>query len=234
MNLVSMEILNNIDPSYKEFSAKLIPNIDSELILGLRAPVARKIAKNFVNTESGKEFLSALPHKYHDENIVHAYMLGLLRCSSEQMREHLIALLPYVDNWAVCDTLCASIKGFFKNLDLVYPFLLECINSGKAYYIRFGLVCLLDYYVNDEYIDRLLAIVKSVRNDEYYVNMALAWLISVMLVKQYERTLPVLYEEQLDTWVHNKSIGKACESYRITDEQQKLLKNLRRKNENKH
>lgn len=227
MNLVSLEILKSIDISYKEFSAKLIPNIDSELILGLRAPVARKIAKTFVNTDSGQAFLCALPHKYHDENIVHAYMLGLLKCTNEQMRMYLSDFLPHVSNWAVCDTLCASIKRFFNDLDLSYPFLMDCINSGKPYLIRFGLVCFLDYYINDDYIDKLIAVVRSVKSYEYYVNMALAWLISVMLVKKYDNSLCVL-DGTLDAWVHNKAIQKACESYRMSDEQKTFLKRLKK------
>ena len=228
MNLVSLEILKNIDASYKEFSSKLIPNIDKDKILGLRAPMARKIAKTFVFTTSGEEFISSLPHNYHDENIVHAYMLGLLKCSNEEMRGYLTAFLPYVDNWAVCDSLCASIKTFFKDLDLAYPFLIECINSKRTYFIRFGLVCLLDYYINDEYIDKLVSIVKEIKSNEYYVNMALSWLVSVMLVKQYEKTISVLLDSSLDSWVHNKSIQKACESYRITNEQKTYLKGLKR------
>lgn len=228
MNLVSLEILKNADTSYKEFSAKLIPNIDSDKILGLRAPSARNIAKTFVFTDDGNLFLSSLPHTYHDEIIVHAYMLGLLKCSHEEMRVHLNRLLPYIDNWASCDSLCASIKHFFKDLDIAYPFLLSCINSGKTYYIRFGLVCLLDYYINDKYIDKIISIVKAVESDEYYVNMALSWLISVMLVKEYEKTVSILIDASLDIWVHNKSIQKACESYRITNEQKTYLKRLKR------
>ncbi len=229
MNLVTREILNNIDPSYKEFSSKLIPNIDSKIILGLRAPLARKIAKDFVLTSDGKFFLASVPHKYHDENLVHAYMLGYLKCTDDEMQQHLCSFLPYVDNWAVCDSLCASIKGFFKNLDIAYPFILDCINSNEAYTIRFGLVCLLDYYINNEYIDNLVSIAGKIKSEEYYVNMAIAWLVSIMLVKQYKKTLPLLENGLLDTWVHNKAIQKACESYRISNEQKTYLKRLKRK-----
>ena len=228
MNLVSLEILKSIDPSYKEFSAKLIPNIDSELILGLRAPMARKIAKSFVYTDEGEKFLSSLPHKYHDENIVHAYMLGLLKCSREQMSKYLVEFLPHVSSWAVCDTLCASIKGFFKDLNLAYPFLMDCISSGKTYFIRFGLVCLLDYYINDEYIDRLVFIVKQIKSDEYYVNMALAWLISIMLIKQYDKALPLITNGTLERWVNNKAIQKAVDSYQIPQEQKTYLKRFKK------
>ncbi len=228
MNIILDEIRKNSDASYGDFTAKLIPTISREKILGLRAPVAKKIAKSYATSEAGKEFLCTLPHKYHDEYMVHAYMLGCLSLPCEEMKPRILELLPYVDNWAVCDSLCASVKSFFEDKALTYDFLLTCLRSEMTYTVRFGLVCLLDYYVNKEYIDKLVSIVKTVKGEEYYVNMALAWLISIMLIKEYEKALPLILDGELDAWVHNKSISKFCESFRPSSEQKAFLKSLRR------
>ena len=219
------EILEGCDPSYSEFSKKLIPDTDN--ILGLRAPNAKQIAKKHANSDTGYVFLQSLPHKYHDENMVHAYMLGHLRCDYEALKNHLIEFLPHINNWAVCDSLCASVKGFFKDRDRSLDFILSLVKGDKPYYIRVGLVCLLDYYVESKYMPTLIKVCKRVKSDHYYVKMALSWLISVMLVKEYDSTLP-LFDGSLDIWVHNKSIQKACESYRISNEQKKYLKALKR------
>ena len=224
--MIEKEILSLSEHEYMLFSKKLIPNQDN--ILGLRAPQARAIAKKYAGTKEGEAFLATLPHKYHDENMVHAYMLGYLKCDYEVMKGYIEAFLPYLDNWAVCDSLCASVKRFFKDISLPYGFLLECLKSKHTYTVRFSLVCLLDYYINESYIDKLTCIVKEVKSEEYYINMALAWLVSIMLVKEYKKTLPLLKTGALDLWVHNKAIQKARESYRISDDKKEYLKGLKR------
>lgn len=234
MSPILNEILESADPAYKEFHKKLIPTIDENTVLGLRSPNAQAIAKKYAGTEEGEAFLSSLPHAYYDENLVHAFMLGNLRLPRGELREKIDEFLPYVDNWAVCDGLSSHLKYFFKDKALSYDFVLSCVCSDVTYTVRFGLVCLLNYYITDEYIDKLASIIEAVQSDEYYINMAIAWLVSFMLIKQYEKTVPLLIEDKLDTWVHNKAIQKACESYRIADEQKKFLKNLRRRNESKY
>ena len=222
------EIKNSADSSYKDFSAKLIPTLDKERILGVRAPMARKIAKKHASIKSGNEFLKSLPHNYHDENMVHAYMLGYTHATDEKMRDMILDFLPYVDNWAVCDSLCASLKFIGKDKEKNLDFLLEALKSEHIYTVRFGLVCLLNYYVSEKYIDVLLRAISEVKIEEYYINMALSWLISVMLVKEYSLTLPILESGQLSLWVHNKAIQKACESYRIKDTQKTYLTGLKK------
>ena len=222
------EIKNSADCSYRDFSAKLIPTIDKETILGVRAPMAKKIAKKYASTKEGNEFLKNLPHKYHDENMVHAYMLGFIKESTEEMHARILEFLPCVENWAVCDSLCASLKFIQNDKDNCLDFVLKALEGEHTYTVRFGLVCLLDYYVNEKYIDVLLGVARETKSEEYYINMALAWLISVMLVKEYDKTLTLLKDGELSLWVHNKSIQKACESYRISDTQKTYLKGLKR------
>lgn len=224
MNIILNEILTSCDNEYAEFSKKLIP--DTYNILGLRAPKAKEIAKKYANTDTGDAFFDSLPHKYHDENIIHAYMLGYLKADFNTIKERLIQFLPYIENWAVCDSLCMGLKRFFKDKDLALDVVSTFLKSDKPYYIRVGLVCLLDYYVEDKYTSLLLDICKGVKSEHYYVKMALAWLISVMLVKLYTPALS-LFDGSLEPWVHNKSIQKATESYRIDDSQKKYLKSLK-------
>lgn len=229
MNIILDEIIKNSDNAYKAFQEKLIPTVCKDNVIGLRAPLAHKIAKKYAGTSEGESFLASLPHKYYDENIVHAFMLGRSKHPQDKTRGLIIDFLPYIDNWAVCDGLVAHSKHFFKNKDEEFPFVLSCLESDKVYTVRFGLVALLNYYITDEYIDKLTKIVTSVKSEEYYINMALAWLISFMLIKEYEKTLPLIETAVLDTWVNNKSIQKACESYQISSEQKTYLKRFKRK-----
>jgi 3-methyladenine DNA glycosylase AlkD len=229
MNVILDEIIKNSDTAYKAFQEKLIPTICKESVLGLRAPLAQKIAKKYAQTSEGEDFLSSLPHKYYDQNIVHAFMLGLLKRPRAELRQLIIDFLPFVDNWAVCDGLVSHLKHFFEDKDGEIPFVLSCLKSNHTYTVRFGLVCLLSYYITDEYIDILIDIVTTIKSDEYYINMALAWLVSFMLIKQYKKTVHLIENGCLDAWVNNKSIQKACESYQISSEQKTYLKRFKRK-----
>lgn len=227
MDTILKEIIQCADPVYRDFQARLLPTVDKETVLGVRAPMAHKIAKKYANTATGTSFLNALPHKYYDENIVHAFMLGSLRCSHGELCAHIRAFLPHVDNWAVCDGLCAHLKNFFKSLSAPYPFVLECVKSDAAYTVRFGLVCLLNYYIDKEHTADILNICKSIKSGEYYVSMAVAWLLSFCLIKEYSLSLPLLQSRVLDKWVHNKAIQKACESHRISNGKKTYLRSLK-------
>lgn len=227
MDAILNEIFKNADEKYKSFQSKLIPTIDKGLVLGLRAPYAQRVAKKYASTEDGEKFLSSLPHKYYDENIVHAFMLGNLKVSTATLKARLTEFLPYVDNWAVCDGLVAHLKGFFKEPNDVYDFVISCIKSDEPYTVRFGLVSLLCYYIDKEHISDILKICKSIKSDEYYVNMALAWLISFCLIKEYEISVSLIEAKILDKWVHNKSIQKSCESYQIDENKKTYLRSLK-------
>ncbi len=227
MNIILNELLDKRDLKYKNFHKRLIPTINEDTILGVRSPIAQTIARKYANTDTGYAFLNSLPHNYYDENMVHAFMLGRLKCDTGAQKSYVSDFLPYVDNWAVCDGLCSHLKNLFKNKDDIYPFVLDCIKSDMPYIVRFGLVCLLNYYIDSHYIDRILEIALSIKSEEYYVNMALAWLISFCLIKEYEKALPLIEAKCLDKWVHNKSIQKAIESYRISDTRKQYLKGLR-------
>lgn len=219
------DIKLNADEKYKSFNSKLLPGVEN--ILGIRAPIARQIAKKYANTDTGEAFLKSLPHKYYDENMVHGYMLGYLKCDKETLKNKLLEFLPYMDNWGVVDSCASNLKNFFKKRQDVYDFVEDSALSKETYTSRFGIVCMLDYYIDAEYIDRVLNVVKRIKSDEYYVKMAQAWLISVAIVKEYEKTVPLIENKQLDVWVHNKSISKSLESFRVSQDQKEYLKSLR-------
>ena len=225
MSKILEEIILNKDDGYKDFHAKLVPNVNN--ILGLRGPKAKEIAKKYANTDIGSDFFNSLPHTYYDENLVHGYMLGFLKTDMETLQKHLENFLPYVDNWAVCDSMVCGLKRYFKNIDRVSDFIFSCLNSDKVYTVRFGIVSLLSYYINDSYVDRIFKETVKIKTDEYYIKMAVAWLYSVCLVKEYEKTLPIIENKLLDKWTHNKSIQKAIESFRITKEQKDYLRTLK-------
>ena len=227
MDIILKEITEAKDLGYRDFHARLMPTVDRERILGLRSPAAQRIAKKYAGSYEGELFLSSLPHRYYDENIVHAFMLCHLKCPLEELKDRITRFLPYVDNWAVCDGLCAHLKCFFKNPREVYGFVLEAVKSTHPYTVRFGLVCLLNYYIDSEHIDDILRICRELKSDEYYVNMAIAWLLSFCLIKEYEATIPLIEERILDKWVHNKAIQKSIESYRIDKDQKAYLRSLK-------
>lgn len=225
MDKILEEIILNTDTEYKLFQAKLIPGVNN--ILGLRGPIAKSIAKRYANTDTGKMFLNSLPHTYYDENLVHGYMLGFLKCENEALKNHINDFLPYVDNWAVCDSMVCGLKGYFKDKELVSSYIFNCLNSNNVYTVRFGIVSLLSYYVNDTYIDRIIEETLKIKSDEYYIKMAIAWLYSVCLVKEYDKSVRVIENKLLDKWTHNKAIQKSIESLRIADTQKEYLRTLK-------
>lgn len=224
MSEILDEILKNQDTSYRDFHSKLVPGITN--LLGLRAPIAKKIAKKYANTSTGHAFLNSLPHTYYEENLVHGYMLGFLKSGA---REALEAFLPYVDNWGVCDSMTSNLKNLFLDKSYMLSFVKACLKSDKTYTVRFGLVSLICYYIDSKHIDFVLSEARKIKSEEYYVKMANAWLVSMCIAKQYERALPILQNQDLDTWTHNKAIQKAIESYQVSPEQKNYLRSLKRK-----
>lgn len=228
MEDVRKKLFSLKDEGYADFNRKLIPTVEPSLIIGVRAPALAKLAKELVLSGEAEAFLDALPHCYLEENLLHASLIGKISFSFEERMRRVEEFLPHVDNWAVCDTLPP--KAFSLNLPAVYSRIPAWLSSDKTYTVRFALVTLLTFFLEDDTFDSaVLRTIASLPTDEYYVNMAAAWYFSYALVKQYERTLPFIESNILDTWVHNKSIRKAVESYRISDERKANLKALRRR-----
>ncbi len=216
------------DKEYREFNSKLIPTVAKENVIGIRIPVLRKYEKEIRNTEKAKEFLNSLPHKYTEEYNLHALLLENIK-SYEDTIKALDEFLPFVDNWATCDIL--SIKIFKKHLDILPEQLDIWLNSTHTYTIRFAIKMYMTYFLDDNFDISFMTKISKVSSDEYYVNMMLSWYFATALAKQYETAIKFLEEKRLSYWVHNKTIQKAIESYRITDEQKSYLRTLKRTGE---
>ena len=212
------------DEKYRDFQSKLIPNLEASVMIGVRTPELRKLSREMVRRENIGEFLDALPHRYFDENQLHAFILSEIR-DYDRCVEAVCRFLPYVDNWATCDQM--SPKVFRRNRQALLPHIREWIDSGKTYTVRFGIGMLMSHFLDEGFDQTYAETVASIRSEEYYVNMMIAWDFATALVGHYEEILPFLEEKRLDPWTHNKAIQKAIESYRITEEQKAYLRTLR-------
>ena len=212
------------DEKYRDFQSKLIPNLEASVMIGVRTPELRKLSREMVRRENIGEFLDALPHRYFDESQLHAFILSEIR-DYDRCVEAVCRFLPYVDNWATCDQM--SPKVFRRNRQALLPHIREWIDSGKTYTVRFGIGMLMSHFLDEVFDQTYAETVASIRSEEYYVNMMIAWYFATALVGHYEEILPFLEEKRLDPWTHNKAIQKAIESYRITEEQKAYLRTLR-------
>ena len=226
MESITGQLFSLQDMKYKQFHSKLMPTIPQELIIGVRTPVLRKLAKSMIGTEEAELFLKELPHKYYEENNLHGFLLEGIK-DFEECITAINQFLPYVDNWATCDMM--SPKALKKDLTKLYEWVKLWIQSKETYTIRFGVNVLMKYYLDDAFSTEYPDLVASIQSEEYYVKMVIAWYFATALAKQYEAVLPYLEENRLDTWIHNKTIQKAVESYRITPERKNYLRTLKRK-----
>ena len=213
------------DKEYRDFQSKLVPGIDRETIIGIRIPAMRKLAKSYAKEQESREFLQCLPHTYYDENILHALLVSDINDYQECV-EAVDRFLPFVDNWAVCDIF--SPKIFKANKEDLIERIRKWSASRDPYTCRFGMEMLMSFYLDEDFRSEYLEIPAQVQSEEYYVNMMIAWFFATALAKQWDAAFPYIQEDRLSVWVHNKTIQKARESYRITDEQKQILKELKR------
>lgn len=226
MKWLEEKLFKNEDLKYKDFTSRSIPNVDKNTIIGVRLPILRDIAKELNKSEDRNTFINNLPHKYHEENLIHGFSISFNKNIDGVLKE-LKDFLPYMNNWAVTDTINPQI--FKKNLDIVYSFIEDCIKSDLEYIIRFGVVMLLKFYLDDKrFINRNNKLVLSIKKDTYYINMAISWYFSFALIKQYDETIKIFKNKKIkSSWIHNKSIQKAIESYRISNDKKEYLKSLK-------
>ena len=223
-----MDIANRLialaDEKYADFQAKLTPTVARERFIGVRVPLARKFAKEMYKSGEHEAFLSDLPHKYFDENMLHGLILSEYKDYDACIRA-VDDFLPYVDNWAVCDIL--SPISFKKNRDKLMQKILEWTESDLAYTVRFGLEMLMTHFLDEDFKAEYLKIPAKVQSEEYYVNMMVAWFFATALAKQWSDAIPYIENRVLEPWTHNKTIGKARESYRLADDEKEYLKTLK-------
>ena len=212
------------DKGYREGSIKLNPSVDPDTIIGIRIPALRALAKELKGTDAAAAFIAALPHQYFEEYSLHTFLIGYIKDFDEAIAQT-ERLLPLLNSWALTDSM--RIKAFEKDPARLLPTIDKWLGSGDTYTIRYGILCLMNYFLDARFDPCYLKKVAAVRSDEYYVNMMIAWYFATALAKQYEAALPYIENRRLDQWTHNKAIQKAIESYRVTDEHKIYLRTLR-------
>ena len=212
------------DIEYKKFSEKLIPTIQPERVIGIRTPVLKKYAKELYKSPEAKEFISEPFHNYYEENNLHSFLIMQIDNFSEGIKE-INRFLPFVDNWATCDSLRP--KSFSKHKKELLFHIDNWLLSEHTYTLRFGIQMLMVHFLDDDFHIKYAEKISLIKSKEYYVNMMIAWYFATALSKQYESVLPFLSEHKLEKWVHNKTIQKAVESNRISKDKKDFLKTLK-------
>lgn len=213
------------DQEYKEFHSGLCPGTSN--IIGVRVSILRKYAKELAKKYEIKELLKQINNQYYEEIMLQGMLIGLSKEDFETIQKQIEGFVPKIDNWAVCDTFCAGLKATKKHEKEMWNFIQSYLKSNKEFEIRFGVVMILDYYIEDEYLEKDFEIFDSITSQDYYVQMAVAWAISICFIKFYDKTIKYLETANLDKFTYNKALQKAIESYRITEEKKILLKKMK-------
>lgn len=224
MDKITKLLFEMRDEKFRDFTSQLIPGVDKELIIGVRVPEIRRLAKA-LSADERKKFISELPHKYHEENLLHGAILQLIKNDIGEVISETEKFLPYIDNWAVCDMSQSKLLG--KYPDMVFGKACEWAKSEKTYTVRFAIDVLLQFFLDENFKPEVFSLAESIVSEEYYINMALAWFWSFALIKRYDEVIPIIESKRLPAFVHNKAIQKARESYRISDERKEYLKTLK-------
>ena len=212
------------DTAYGDFQAKLMPTIDRSTIIGVRTPALRKLAGQIAKTDAAQEFIGHLPHRYYEENNLHAFIVAKTKDFDEAMRQTNL-FLPHIDNWATCDSFTPKI--FDKHPDALLKAVKEWIRSSHTYTVRFAIKMLMTFFLDERFCDEYPQMVASVKTDEYYIKMMVAWYFATALTKRYDSVVGYLTNHRLDIWCHNKTIQKAIESYCISDEKKAMLRKMK-------
>lgn len=228
LNKLREELISLSDEKYKEFHQGLLAGEFN--VLGVNVPKMREISKRIaleLTDDQIEEFINS-DSLYYEEKMIKGLIIGYLKKDKKIILDLLDLYVDKIDNWGICDSFCATLKIIKKENDYFYPFLEKCLKSDKEFVVRFAVVCLLNHYVNDEYIDRIIEIIKKDYPDYYYIDMAIAWLICDCFIKYPDKTKP-LFDLDLKKFINNKAISKINDSFRVSKEEKELLK-MKRKN----
>ena len=218
---VKQDLLALKDEKYKEFQKKICPGVNN--IIGIRIPILKSYAKK----NNGKVNIDAIPNDYYEEIMLKGILIGMQKELDFKKIKHYITL---INNWAICDTFCASLKKVKNNKEKMWDFLIKYLYSQKEFEVRFAVVIILDYYMEEEYIEKVLDTLKTVKHDGYYAKMAVAWAYSLCFIKFFDKTkkeFEAIKKENPDKFIYNKSIQKAIESYRISEENKNILRKMK-------
>ena len=222
--MFTIQLFSLQDIAYGDFQAKLMPTIDRKSIIGVRTPAIRKLAKQVAKTDDARAFISQLPHRYYEENNLHAFIIEQSRDFNEALRIT-NQFLPYIDNWATCDSFTPKVFG--KHPDELLTAIGGWIVSSHTYTVRYAIRMLMAFFLDERFKPEYAQMVASVKSDEYYIKMMIAWYFATALAKQYDTIIGFISNRSLDPWTHNKAIQKAIESYRISNEQKEELRKLK-------
>ena len=224
---IKQELKQLADEKYREFQKGLCPG--TENILGVRVPVLRNYAKKLAKEYEIRELLNHIDNEFYEEIMLQGMLIGLKKDKDIQtILKDIERFVPQIDNWGVCDVFCAGLKITKKHEKEMWNFLQKYVTSDKEFEIRFGVVMILDYYITEEYLEKNFAIFDYIQSDKYYVQMAVAWAISICLIKFYDKTIEYLKQAKIDKFTYNKALQKAIESYRISDEQKAELRKMKK------
>lgn len=224
---IKNEIMKLSDKKYKDFHSKLCPGTTN--ILGVRTPALRNYAKELIKDHQIKYLLENIDNEYYEEIMLKGLLIGLDKSNDlNKTINYIKDFIPLIDNWAICDTFCAGLKITKKNKKEMRNFILKYKNSKKEFELRFMIVMILDYYIEEDYLEDNFKIFSEINQKDYYVEMALAWAISVCLIKYYDQTLILLDKYNFSDFVYNKALQKAYESYRISENKKHKLKSMKR------
>lgn len=218
------------DEKYRKFNEGLIPGTENTS-LGVRLPMLRALAKEILR-EDWLSFLDASrSHPVFEARMLHGIVLGSAKCGIEERIDLIEAFLPFINNWAVCDTFCSTVKPSPADKEIFFPFVCRCAASDMEYRKRFGLVMMIQYYREDRWADDVFCAYSGFRHEGYYARMAAAWGLATLYIFHKDRVLEIIRSNTLDRFTHNKAIQKMIESYRISDEDKQMLRALRRNRE---
>lgn len=215
------------EPEYQKFTSSLIPGADN--LLGVRSPYMKKLARE-LSKDDWREYFASCEHVYYEETLLQGLTIGFLKEDIEAILTEANRYIPKITNWALCDSFCGGLKITKANKERVWEFLMNYVNSDKPYYVRFAVVMMLNYYIDDEYTAEMLRLFEKVKSEDYYVKMAVAWAVSMCYVNQPEETMAFIKTNKLDDFTYNKSLSKICESLKPSAEEKALMKSLKRRN----
>ena len=213
------------DDKFKTFHSRLCPNTDN--IIGVRLPLLRQIAKEIAKGD-WRNFLSNSKEEYYEEILINGVVIAYAKCDVEERLNYIESFVPKIDNWAICDSFCNTLKFVNKNKEIMWEFIQSYLKSYNEFEIRFAVVIILNYYITEDYIDLVLKTLDNIKHDGYYVKMAVAWAISMCFIKFEEKTMAYLKDNSLDDFTYNKSLQKICESLRIDKNTKELIKSMKR------
>ena len=223
---IRKELFKLQDKKYQEFQKSLCPG--TENIIGIRVPVLRNYAKQLLKEHDFYTLIDKIGNTYYEEIMLQGMLIGLAKIDFDKQLKEIEKFIPKINNWAVCDTFCAGLKSTKKNKKEMWKFIQTYLKSNKEFEIRFAVVIILDYYIEKDYLEEIYKIFESIKSTDYYVQMAVAWAISICLIKFYDETMNYLKEAKLDNFVYQKALQKAIESYRISKEQKDFLRKMKK------